>query len=132
MPAAILNLTDALTIEQGSTYDITLQLHQTDLASAVVDLTGYSARMQIRKTITTGGAPEIDLLSSTAGAVPGSVAKIVLGGAAGTVRIFIPDAMTAAFTSWSTGVYDLELVRPDGTVARTIQGSVAVSPEVTR
>lgn len=128
MTAAAYNFT----IEQGSTFDVTLTLHQADLASAVVNLTGYSARMQIRKTIGTGGAPELELLSSTAGAVPGTVAKIVLGGAAGTIRIFIPDTITAAFTAWTSAVYDLELVRSDGTVARLIQGSVSLSPEVTR
>lgn len=87
-----------------------------------VDLTGCSARMQVRAKI---DAPEVlDELSTGNG-------RIVLGGADGAIELVFPHAVSAAY-AWRSGVYDLELTMSDGTVRRLLQGQVAVDPEVTR
>lgn len=138
MAAATLNLTGDLRIEQGSTYDLTLTIYDvydvvTPANNVLHNLTGHTARMQIRKTLASNTV-EQELLSSTAGAVPGSVAKLVLGGAAGTIRIFIPAAITAAYNgSWTMGVYDLEIERTSDVYTwREIKGDVELDLEVTR
>ncbi|MEU9888993.1 hypothetical protein [Sphaerisporangium sp. NPDC051011] len=48
----------------------------------------------------------------------------------GTILIYIPPAVSSAWTTLQ-GVYDLEVVLQDGTVVRLLQGSVAISAEVT-
>lgn len=86
------------------------------------DLTGYTARMQVRATIAAASAL-IDLTSPSGG--------IVLGGTAGTIAITITAAQTAALTI-SSGFYDLELIDAGGAVRRLLSGVVTVSKEVTR
>ena len=87
-----------------------------------VDLTGCTARMQVRGDIES----ETVLLELTT-----ENGGIVLGGAAGTIVIFMSAVQTAAIT-WTPGVYDLEIVFPDGRVRRLFYGVITVSPEVTR
>lgn len=118
MPATTYNIT----IEQGSTF--TLQLAYKTPAGAAVDLTGYSARMQVRETY----ASDTPLLSLT------DASGITLGGAAGTIVIEASDESTAAIDTRQTiwGVYDLELVPPNGKAIRLLQGAAEIRPEVTR
>lgn len=87
-----------------------------------VDLTGCTARMHVRAKLE-DAAPLLALTTEDGG--------IVLGGAAGTVTIFVSDAGTAAIT-WVSGVYDLEIEFTNGDVRRLIYGTVTVSKEVTR
>ena len=115
MTAATVNLA----IEQGATFVKSL-LWQAGDPLAPLNLTGYTARMQIRPSV---GSYEVLLeLTSSAG--------IALGGAAGTIVITITAAQTAAMTKLS-GVYDLEMIN-GAVVTRLAQGTVTVSPEVTR
>ena len=85
-----------------------------------VDLTGWAARMQARRTV--GDAVVLFELTTENGG-------IVLGN--GTIDVKISAQDTATY-SWKNGVWDLELIAPDGTVTRLLEGSVSVSPEVTR
>jgi hypothetical protein len=85
---------------------------------APVDLTGYTAAMQIRPYP----------LSNTV--LYDASADITLGGVAGTITLVIPATATAVFTWW-TGVYDLLLTDPSGVVTRLLSGSVSVCPGVT-
>lgn len=87
-----------------------------------VDLTGCTARMQIRAKIE-ATTPLLTLTTENGG--------ISLGGTAGTIELLIDADDTAALT-WTSGVYDLEIVFPGGQVTRLTYGSVTVSPEVTR
>lgn len=118
MPAMTLDLADDLRIEQGAYYTCPLELSDGD--DTPLDLTGYTARMQVRKSV---GSSEVLLELTTANG------RLVIEGS--TVRIVLSAEVTAAIT-WRQGVYDLELVPPDGKVERLVQGSVVVSPEVTR
>lgn len=108
-----------IVIEQGSTFNpIFTYKDENDVA---IDLTGYTARMQIRSSRTAVGF--IEELTTGAG--------ITLGGAAGTIALLISDTDTAAYT-FKTAVYDLELISAGGIVTRLLQGTVTLSTEATK
>ena len=86
--------------------------------SGPVDLTGYTANLQIRPFPL---STTIDYDASS---------NIVLGGTAGTITLTIPATATAGFTFWQ-GVYDLILTSSAGVVTRLLMGSVTVIPGVT-
>lgn len=118
MPATKLNLK----VEQGATYLKRVEWMTGPLPGTPVNLTGCTARMHARAKL----ADTATLLSlSTANG------GIVLGGATGRVDIILTDEQTAAIT-WTSAVYDLEIEFANGTVTRLLQGSISVSPEVTR
>lgn len=109
-----------ITIEQGSDLDITMTWR--DSNSALIDLTGYSAEMDIRDTVESVAVLfELSTVNS----------RIVLGGVLGTIQLLITAAESTAFT-FTTGVYDLELTDPLGVVTRLIKGNVVIDPDVTR
>lgn len=114
-----------LAIYQGATFTHT-QTWKTapdeDSAKTPVDLTGCTARMQVRAKIG-ASTPLLTLTTENGG--------ISLGGTAGTINLLI-DAEDTAALSWTSGVYDLEIVHPGGQVRRLMYGAVTVSPEVTR
>ena len=105
-----------ITIEQGATFSLLITYR--DTAGALVDLTGYTAKMDIRTAV---GGSLIKTISTASGG-------ITLGGAAGTITLAISATDTAAITS--NGVYDLELTS-GSTVTRLIQGGMTLSREVT-
>lgn len=106
-------------IEQGATFNQTFIWK--DSTGALVNLTGYTARMQVRQTV----ANDTVLLSLTT-----ENGRISLGGSAGTIALTL-DAATSAGITFARGVYDLELVH-GGVVTRLLEGQVDVSKEVTR
>jgi len=108
-----------LYIPQGTTYGHTF-LYKTS-GGDVIDLSNYTARMQIRETVD----------GDTALYEGDTDDDITITGATGSVYLEIPAATTAAWT-WTRGVYDLEVVSAAGKVTRIVQGKVRVSPEVTR
>lgn len=87
-----------------------------------IDLTGFTARMQIR------GYPQSEVVWLTLTSESGE--GITIGGADGTVVIEITSAQTADITT--DGFYDIELIAPSGEVDRFLQGAVILSNEVTR
>ena len=109
-----------ITINQGATFELTITWK--DSAGTAINLTGYSARMQVRETYSS----TTSVVSLTNGS------GITLGGSAGTIAIVISATTTAALTAPFSGVYDLELVSAGGVVTRLLQGAATVSPEVTR
>lgn len=109
-----------ITIEQGATFR--LNLEWVDSNSDPVDLTGYTARMQVRRRYASTEAA-LNLTTENGG--------IVLGGAAGTILIEAAAGATDDI-DFKIGVYDLELEAADGFVTRLLQGAVTISPEVTR
>ena len=109
-----------LAIEQGATFYVTFTRKNSD--GTPVDLTGCTARMQVRTAI---NSPDVLLELTTENG------RIVLGGAAGTVVLTV-DAATTESIDWLYGVYDLEVVTASGFVRRLLYGAVSVSPGVTR
>jgi len=91
------------------------------------DLTGCSARMQIRDRI---NSPVLLTLSSDATTLPDGEIEIDVTLAALIVRL--SPAVTAAI-DWTRGVYDLELITPGGDVyAVCAISKVSIGAEVTR
>lgn len=115
MAAARINLL----FEQGATFDETWTWRQ---GGALVDLTSCTAKLQVRKRLT----DESFVLEATSAA-----GQILLGGAAGTVRLLLSAAVTRALAAGSY-VYDLEVYFPGGKELRFSKGRVRVDPEVTR
>lgn len=107
-------------INQGATFNPTVTWK--DKNKNARDLTGYTARMQIRKTV--GSSTTIADLTSTGG-------DITLGGAAGTIKPVISDTDTAAM-DFHEAVYDLELEDGSGVTTRLLEGPVVFHKEVTR
>lgn len=115
---------------------ITLQIDTTDLGvytsggeiayQPPVDMTGSTARMQIRKRLA-DAAPVLSLLSSTAS--PDS--RLTITPAAGVIDIEISATDTEAI-DWSAAVWDMEVVHADGSVTRVASGRFVLSKEVTR
>lgn len=88
-----------------------------------IDLSGYTARMQIREFMS---APE-PVVSLTSG--PGG--GITITPDQGRIDVDIADETTAAYT-WRYGVYDLEIESPGGDTLRLLRGEAIVQGEVTR
>ena len=102
-----------LAVEQGSTFRRSVPV--LDDTGNPLDVTGWSARGQIRLTFR-DSAPVYELDITVAGT---------------NVELVIPAADSSEWM-WRHGVYDVELVDLIGHPTRLIQGSVTVSPEVTR
>lgn len=123
-------MTTATTIEEGDKVSVKIKKGTTyrhtftyvNSAGVAIDLTGYTARMQIRETI--------ESVATVYSGVSGG--DITMGGTAGTVTLSIPAATTAAWT-FTSGVYDIEIVSSAGVVIGLVGVSrVTVTPEVTR
>ena len=108
-----------ITAEQGTTF--TRVLTWRDSNDALINLTGYTARMQVRT----------DYFAATAAlTLTTENSKIVLGGALGTITLSVTATDMAALSEGSY-VYDLEMIN-GSTVTRLVQGTFAVNAEVTR
>ena len=115
-----------MTCEQGTAFLRSLVLKFPDANDSTgstylnFNLTGYTARMQVRRTMESA-TTEIELTTENNG--------IALGGSSGPIEITITNAQTAALDS--SGVYDLEIISGSGTVSRVIQGTFTLDLEVT-
>lgn len=83
-------------------------------------LASYTARMAIKDKV--GGTVLLSLTTENDG--------IVINDSAKTITLAITATATAALT-WTTGVYDLEMISSTGVVTSLMTGSVAVTKEVT-
>ena len=106
-----------ITSYQGATFNLNLIW---EVGGTAVDLTTYSAAMQVRETV--NATSTILNLSSESG--------ITLGGTAGTIGIEVA-ATTMASAIPGRFVYDLE-VTTGSTVTRLLKGGFQIVPEVTR
>ena len=114
-----------LVVEQGATWSQAV-IWKTGSPATAVNLTGYTARMQLRTSVTASTAAlslttENGRIALTAGS----------GAGAGTITLSISATDTAALAA-GRYVYDLELVSGGGLVTRVMEGVVTVSAEVTR
>jgi hypothetical protein len=88
--------------------------------STPVDLTGYTARMQVRDCKTEEQV--LELTTENGG--------LTLGNADGTITFFVSDADTN-LTQSDRCLYDLELVAPGGDVAPLLAGTFLFKDQVT-
>ena len=111
-----------LDVYKGSTFVKIIQW-KTGTPPVAVNLTGCTARMQIRKAV--NDTTVLDTLTT-------ENAKIVIHEPLnGKFKIVIPASTSTAYT-FTSAVYDLEIVFTDGTVTRVIEGCLTAAPEVTR
>lgn len=104
---------------QGATFSKQLSYL---IDSVPVDLTGYTARMQVREK-PSSATKILDLTTEND--------SISLGDQSGTIQIDIPASVTETIVP-KTYVYDLELVSSGDFVIRLLEGQFTVTPEVTR
>jgi hypothetical protein len=88
-----------------------------------MDLTGYTARMQVRRTIE-NTSKMFDLTTAN-----GSL-DVTFQDQSNVIRIYLPAEVTASVST--SGVYDLELINQGGEISRLVEGNFIVVPEVTR
>ena len=115
-----------ITCQQGSSFVRVIRIEYPDAVDPTVflpfDLSGYSARMQVRRTISSS-TTMISLDTDDNGIEITSAED-------GEITITMTDTQTAALTS--DGVYDLEIISVDDFVTRILQGEFRLSLEVTR
>lgn len=117
MTAAKLNLP---AIEKGATYRHTLIWQ--DSIGVAVNLTGCTAKMQVREEILSTAA--LLELSTENG-------RITITPAAGQIDLYIADEDTQVLTG-AGGYYDLEIYHQNGDTTRLSEGVWPFSDEVTR
>lgn len=107
-------------LDQGS--DVSLPFRLRNKEGNSLDLSGYSVRMEIRKSIS---SPDVvDKLSSGNG-------RITIEPQEGRFTCKFPNAITEQYPA-QTLYYDIEIVSKLGMVTRVIEGKIKVIPEVTR
>ncbi len=104
-----------LFVDQGS--DFSVNVDCTDAVGAVMDLTGYTAAAQIRKTYGSSSATSTFTCSHNS--------------AGGAVTMALTDTQTTAIES-GRYVYDLNITSGAGVVSRVVEGQLTVTPGVTR
>lgn len=107
-------------IQQGAEFVLNIQARNND--QTVMNLTGYSAMMQVRETVSSA---DVLLEAST------DEGSITINGPGGIVMVSIGSDITEAL-DWSSGVYDLEVYTGPTNVKRLIEGNASLSLEVTR
>lgn len=104
-----------LYIDQGTDFSVTVDV--TDSAGEILELSGYTATAQIRKTYSS---------SSVSATFSTSIAEL-----AGQVTLSLTDTQTSAIEA-GRYVYDLNITSGGGTTTRVIEGQAIVTPGVTR
>lgn len=102
-------------IEQGATFSTVVNV--VDSAGAAVNLSGYSASSQMRKSYY---ATSYTIITPT-----------ITGNANGEITLSMTAANTANLTP-GRSVFDLLITDSNGTKTRVIEGIVVVSPGVTQ
>jgi hypothetical protein len=117
-----------ITMDQGSSLSYTFTLQGT--SGSAFDLTGYDARLQVRKSY---GDSAVQVNCTLANS------KLVLTDASGgllSLKLAPADTSSIRFPAKDddtlTCVYDLELQSPAGTVYKPARGAFTLNREVTR
>lgn len=113
-------------IDKRATFTAQLTYQQDDVEDTPVNLTGYTAVLQIRRSTNETGPPLFEV--STTPTTNGSV--ITIDPSSGGLLVKITDEDTAKF-NFKSAVYDLVIESPAGDVSRLIQGTLTIVPGVT-
>jgi hypothetical protein len=89
-----------------------------DSAGVPVDLTGYTAKAQLKTNFADASPVDFDCTITT----PETD---------GVVSVYLSPATTAALTAGSSYIWDFQLTSPDSDVRTYLAGDVTVVPEVT-
>lgn len=110
------------TLDQGSTWNLTVEYE--DPNGTAINLTGYSAKLQFR-TSPLAVVADLTLTSIT---LNGGITIVPL---TGTLNLTATPTQTSLLKP-QRYVYDLEITSGTNQVTRLIEGTIQVSPEVTR
>lgn len=111
-----------IVIYQGSTFQKYFTWKVGDPAMPV-NLTGYSIRCQFRSKLS--ATESLIEFTTTNGKI------IITDPLLGNFYLTLTAEETSAI-DFKSAVYDVEVVSPSGYVTRLIEGSVSISPEITR
>jgi hypothetical protein len=103
------------TIEQGTTFRRVLTLQENGTA---MNLTGYSVASQMRST-------------HDSASIVATFTGTVSNAATGQITLSMTNTTTSGIDE-ALYVYDIEITSAGGDVTRILQGTVTVTPEVTR
>ena len=112
-------------VDQGATVNTVFTIKNS--ARSALDITGYVARMQVRRFDGTTRDPSPTVIAE----YTSYDGYLIIGDTAGTVTLHIPPAEMAAYEPGSY-VYDLEVESSLGETTRIVQGKFIVRAEVTR
>ena len=116
-------------LEQGSTFDLPLR-YEDPLGG--VDLTSYSARMQVREAPASALLVEFNSsLTANGFILMSGAAEDREDGANGNLRVYMTASNSAALPRFS-GRYDLEIADSTGYTIRLLEGQFNIEPEITR
>ncbi len=101
-------------IDQGTDFSTSINL--TDSSGTNLNLTGYSAASQIRKTHSSSNSTAFTCTLTTANS---------------TLTLALNNSVTAAMSA-GRYVWDAELTDSSGSISRILEGMVTVTPEVTK
>lgn len=120
-----------LIVEKGATLNLAFTWSTKDQnnVKTPVNLTGYSAKLQMRETYDSATSANAAISFSTTPTT--AQGTITLGGTAGTIIVTATAAQTSAITI-DSGVWDLELTDGTGVVTRLLEGKVTFTPESTK
>jgi hypothetical protein len=107
-------------IKQGSEWSRTIILK--DDTETVINLTGYTAKMQIRKFKSTTSLLYDDLTSSNG--------RITITPLAGQLVLNIPSNVSDLYR-FTSAYYDLEIVDASSLVTRILEGKITINKNVT-
>lgn len=120
-----------ITCEQGSSFLRIIELEQPDLATDPTgqtyedfDLSNYTARMQVRRTVESASAI-VTLTTENLGLEINPTGDTI-----NLIKMSMDASVTASINS--SGVYDLEIIDATGFVSKVIKGAFTLIPEVTR
>lgn len=91
----------------------------------IADLTGYTGRMQIRKSYTSSVLLELSTARTTIACSSGS-------GDTPNIVLSFKSNETSPLTSYTDMIYDLEVISPTSLVTKIIRGKFSLVREVTR
>lgn len=108
------------TLFQGSTFE--KEITWKDSAGTIIPISGYSARMQIRKSYdSVSFLSELTVLNG----------KVTVDSLNNKFILSIPDSETSTFTP-GVYVYDFETISPTGKVKKLLKGKITIYPEATK
>jgi hypothetical protein len=111
-----------ITIEQGSTYSLTMNWTDSNGDTIPLVTDTWTARMKGRED----KESSTEVFSWTSGA------ELILSDSNPNIRIEVEASATAAYTAPLLGWYDLELVDATSNVYKIISGVLQIDREVTR
>ena len=113
-----------LNLVRGDTWNTTFVLRERRasvyVAPTPINLTGATARLQLRTTVTGPVVIEATTINS----------KLVVGGTNGLIELAMPPADTVGLLG--TYLWDLELTYADGVIKTVAGGRLVVTADITR